>query len=870
MATKEKELEQNNGDIWNSGKVNSGQNIQVTYRGDSLKSGQRYYWKVRTWDEHGNVSPYSEIGWWETGLLRQSDWKGSWIYNGKPAPDNPEDFYNNEPVALFRKAFALEKEVETARLYISGLGYYEASLNGSKIGDRVLEPGWTNYGKTVQYSVYDVKDLLNDEENVLSVMLGNGWYNPLPLKLFSKFNLREYLTIGRPKLIAQLQIYYRDGSQQTVITDEDWRVGEGPILKNDVFLGEFYDARKELPGWDTPEFDDSGWGMAKLASPPGGELMAQIQAPVKITKTIEPVAITEPESGVYIVDMGQNFAGWIRLRAEGPEGTEINMRYGELLYPDGSLNGLTAVAGQIKEIYNADGGPGAPATAWQQDTFILDGEGEEEFRHHFTFHGFRYVEVKGYPGELQKKDIEGLRLNADLEKNGRFASSNSMFNELQEVTERTFLSNVFSIQSDCPHREKFGYGGDIVTAAEAFLYNYNMGNFYTKTVRDFSRDVRPNGGMPETAPYNGIQAQGFGQGSGPIGWQYAHPFTQMKLYQFYADTSIIREQYPHTRKLVEFLRSNATNHIIDRGISDHEALEEKPVKLTSTAFYYDHARLLSEFARILGKDNDHKRYAELAEEIKSVFIETFLEKGTGRFGPATQTAQAFALFYDLVPPEEEQKAVDVLVDQIMEKHEGHIAAGIFGTKMIFDVLREHNRIDVAYTMANQKTFPGWGYMLENGATTLWEHWAGGDQVYSHNHPMFGSVSEWFYRSLAGINPHPGSAGFKRVVIRPMVPEDLEWANGSYDSIRGTIKSQWKREQDSFHLDVTLPANTSGEIHIPKLDKQRPTVVEGGKTFVDAGNTMSVDIRGIETVRIEQDAIVINAGAGNYRFTLSGN
>ena len=569
VATSKEKLARDEGDMWDSGRTEGTNNSYVIYDGQPLQSFVRYYWKVKYWNQNGQPSPYSSTAWFETAIIHQDEWLASWIGDGSKAPTNDEDFYKDIPNPLLRKTFEVSKKVKKARLYITGLGYYEAYLNGKKIGEDVLSPGWTQFAKRVLYSTYDITGQIRQGENTLGAMLGNGWYNPLPLRLFQKFNLRESLTIGQPKLLAQLRITYDDGSVETIKSDESWKTGEGFILKNNVYLGEWQDARKEQDGWKKSGFDASAWKQAVEDTPPGGMLKAQLTPPNRITRVIQPVALTMPAPGIYVYDLGQNFAGWIRFRVNGQAGQTIKMRYGELLYDNGRVNGMSTVAGQLKEVWHMNGGPGAPKTAYQEDTYVLKGNGDEVFQQHFTFHGFRYVEVTGLTEKPRTDDLEGLRINADLDKTGYFTCSDTLLNKIQEMTDWTFLSNVFSVESDCPAREKFGYGGDIVAVGEAFMYNYDMTNFYRKTVRDFQADARPNGGLPETAPYNGIQTEGFGDGTGPIGWQLAHPYILDKLYQFYDDKKFVEDQYPTVVKLVEFLKTQAKGNLIDHGIGDH-------------------------------------------------------------------------------------------------------------------------------------------------------------------------------------------------------------------------------------------------------------------------------------------------------------
>ncbi len=464
------------GDLWDSGKVLSGESVHVVYSGQALCTGQRVYWKARLWDKDGKPSAYSQPAWWEMGLLAPEDWRAAWITGKHTAPLSEQEMFNDHPAPLFRKEFTLDRKIKRARVFVSGLGYYELRLNGERVGDHVLDPGWTTYSKRVLYSTYDVTSQLQRGANAVGVMLGNGWFNPLPLRLWGAINPRDNLTIGEPRVIVQLAVDFTDGTSQTVASDQTWRAGQGPVLRNSVYLGEVYDARKEQRGWDRAGFDDSNWELAVLATGSLGPLRAQDAPPIRVTRTLKAVKLTEPKPGVFIFDLGQNFAGWVRLRAKGPAGTRIRMRYGELLYSDGTLNGMTAVCGQIKQggsSYRYEGA-GAPKTAFELDEYILKGEGEEVYTPRFTFHGFRYVEVTGFPAKPTLETIEGLRLNSDVAPAGSFECSNERLNRIQQMVLWTELSNLFSVESDCPHREKFGYGGDIVAASEMAMLNFDM------------------------------------------------------------------------------------------------------------------------------------------------------------------------------------------------------------------------------------------------------------------------------------------------------------------------------------------------------------------------------------------------------------
>jgi alpha-L-rhamnosidase len=857
VASSQKLLSKGEADLWDSGKVASGESVQVIYSGERLRPGQRVYWTIRAWDRGDRPSAYSAAAWWEMGLLSPADWRAAWITRKRAEPLSEGAMFGDDPAPLLRKEFPIGRRISRARVYVSGLGYYELHLNGQRVGDQVLDPGWTTYSKRVLYSTYDVTDQLKQGDNALGVMLGNGWFNPSPLRLFGRINLREQLTVGEPRVIAQLVVDFTDGTSQTIVTDESWKAGAGPVMRNSEYLGEVYDARKEQPGWDRPGFDDSGWQQAMRATEPLGPLQAQSAPPIRVTRTFKPVKLTEPKPDVWIFDLGQNFAGWARLRVQGPAGTHVRLRYGELLNPDGTLNGMTAVCTQIKQggpNYRYDG-VGAPKTAWQMDDYILKGQSEEVYTPRFTFHGFRYVEVTGFPGKPTLGSLEGRRLNSDVTPVGSFTCSNERFNRIQQMVLWTELSNLFSVESDCPHREKLGYGGDIVAAGEMAMLNFDMACFYGKAVEDLADAVRPNGGFTETAPFVGISDEGLGEGAGPVGWGTAQPLLLWQLYQYYGDRRLLEENYELTKRWIALLQSRAQDGILDNGISDHESLAPKPRALTGTAFYYFNVRLFSNIARALGKDADAAQAEALAETIKTAFNRRFLQPGMGRYDTATQACQAFAVYMGLVPAEERERALAVLVRDIEETHAGHLTTGIFGTKFMLHALADSGRADVAFRIVNQSTFPGWGYMLEHGATTLWEHWEFSDNTYSHNHPMFGSVSEWFYKVPAGINPAPDAVGFNKVVIRPQPVGDLNWVKASYNSAHGKIVSEWTRAAEKFKLRVRVPVGATATVFLPAKDGA--PVTESGKAVERA--------TGVQLLRREGGNAVLAVGSGEYEF-----
>lgn len=841
-------------DLWDTGAVESSQQLGVAYAGKPLAAGQRCWWRVRAWDQQGVASPWSQPAWWETGMLEPEAWQAQWIEQGKPLPVRDEDYYRDDPAPLFRKEFHIDRPVREARLYVAGLGYCLTRINGHPIGARQLDPGWTNYNQRVLYSTFDVTDLLAQGGNALAAIVGNGWFHPLPLRMWGRINLRDHLPVGRPRLVSQLVIDFEDGTRQVVSTDASWKVADGPILRNNVYLGEVYDARREKPGWDRPGFDDSAWRPSVVCEGKLGPLQAQPQPPVRAVGQLSPKGISQPTPGVFIFDMGENFAGWVRLKVKGPAGTRVKLRYGELLHKDGSLNVMTSVCGQIKQA--GVGGPGASEVAHQGDTYVLRGEGVETYTPSFTFHAFRYVEVTGFPGQPTAESLEGVVLSADVDSAGTFACSNPLLNDIQAMCRRTFRSNLFSVQSDCPHRERFGYGGDIVASSDALILNYDMAQFYAKSIVDFADAVQPNGGLPETAPYVGISAGGFGDQSGPIGWALAHPLLLCQLHRYYGDDRLIETQYPVAAKWLELVADQTPNHIVGRGIGDHESLETTPLAITSTAFYYQAARLLSRLARLRGRTGEAARFERLSDEVRRAFQRELLDHGTGEVGNASQTAQSTALYHQLAPRELRPLVCERLVKAIHDRQH-HVSSGIFGTKYMLDVLPRYGRSDLAYELATQPDFPGWGYMLNSGATTLWEHWRFSDDVFSHNHPMFGSVSEWMIRHVAGINVPEDATGCDRIEIRPQVVGDLTWAASRYRSVRGPVESSWRLTDDAWTLEVEAPVGATAKVWAPRVYQGELT--ESGSPLARAA--------GVTVVACDSDVVVIEVKSGRYRFAM---
>lgn len=836
------------GDYWDSGRVESDRTSDVAYSGEPLWSGKRYFWSVRWWDENGEVSPYSEAAFFEMGLLQEKSWKAKWISQKKVSEfeskgsvllgESSGKSVQNMAVYL-RKEFETKRKIRRARAYICGLGYYELRLNGRKIGDHVLDPAQTDYRKTACYCTYDVSADLK-QKNAVAVILGNGRH------------IKDY-GYPPPRLLMELHLELENELVERILTDETWKTSSGPLLENGIYAGERYDARLEQPGWDEPGFDDSSWESAAVVQ--GTSLSPQITTPIRVADRLKPFKMWSPLPGVHIFDFGQNFSGWVRLRAEGPRGKEIKLRYAELVQEDGTLNVSTS--------------QNAEAT----DTFILRGQGEETYEPRFTYHGFRYVEVGGYPRDPRLEDIEGCFVHTDVERTGTFECSNSLINKIHQNIVWSQLSNLMSIPTDCPQRdERHGWLGDAHLSAEEAILNFDMAVFYTKYLEDIRLSLKDDGSLPDVVPpYLGQLYPG------DPAWTLAYLELVWLVYFHYDDERIIQKHYAGMKKHVDFLSENAEALIIKRlgkygdWCPPGSILPKKtPLELTSTWCYYRAASLLSRFAGILSRRDDSKSYGKLAEDIKSAFNDKFLENdqyAALRISAAdkspNQTSNILPLYLDMVPHEKKSKVMERLLHNIVNEWDYHLDTGIIGARYLLDVLTEGGYGDVAYRIVSQKSYPGWGYMVEEGATTLWERWEklSGRGMNSHNHVMLGSVDAWFYRTIAGIRPE--SPGWKRIVIRPPLLEDLRHASAALRTIRGKALTSWKREDNVFELVLCIPVGAEASVYIPLLwEKTRikeEDVVLWGCQEAEARS----DARVIK--ERESQYLTFTVGSGAYHF-----
>ena len=699
------------------------------------------------------------------------------------------------PAPLYRKEFVLADPVRQATLHVCGLGYFVASVNGRRVGDHVLAPVVSQYDKRVRYVSHDVTALLRTGANAVGVTLGNGWYN---CHTEGHWGLEKAPWRDYPKLILELEAELVSGAVVRLLSDGTWRVAEGPVRFDGLRNGETYDARAEIPGWDLPGFDDLAWEMAIVVPGPGGPLEPQIAPPCRIRKTLTPVAVRKLAPGVAIYDMGQNMAGWAQLRVSGSAGTEVVLRYAEKLTADGDID-----QGNISSFIKSG--------ECQTDRYILNGQGEEVWEPGFTYHGFQYVRVEGLPGEPTLDNLRGRVVHTDFAEVGGFECSNETLNRLQRCTRWAYLSNFVGIPTDCPHREKNGWTGDAQLAAEFGLWSFDSQAAYGEWLDSIVDCQRPNGQIPGIVP---CAAWGYNWGSGPA-WDSALILIPWYIYLYTGDRSHIERLYPAMARYLAYEGSLATDHIVHFGLGDWCTTDEKrrcPVVLTSTAYYYVHARLLARFATMTGRKDEANEFQALAGHIRRAFNGAF-HRGDGLYADGQMTALGCAVYQGLVEDDQRQAVVDRLADAV-ERSAGKVDFGILGAKYVPRALADNGRADLAYRLFTQPEFPGWANWLCQGATTLREDWHSGASL---NHIMFGDIGACLCQYFAGIVPDPEHPGFSYVTLRPMPVEGLDRVSAWHRAPAGIIRSAWKREAGKLIFDVTLPNEITGELRLPDGD-----------------------------------------------------
>jgi alpha-L-rhamnosidase len=791
--------------VWETGWEESGQSILREYAGSDLRPGTRYFWQVRVKDKQGRTSRWSPAAYFETGLMAPSGWKAKWI-------EMEGDTNRYSPSPHFRKEFTINKDIATARAYVTAHGYYELHINGKKTGDEVLTPGWTTYGKRIQYQVYDITGQVKKGKNAVGAVLGDGWYRST-LGWGSNWAIYG----KRLGLLAQLRIIYTDGSEELVVSDETWKANnDGAIRMSDVYNGETYDANKRLTGWNLPDYDDSKWGKVKTAAHKH-EIVASEGVPIRKIEEIKPVKVFRSPKGSLLVDMGQNMVGWVRFKVNGPKGTVVTLRHAEVLDKYG-------------EFYIAN-----LRSAKCQLTYTLSGAGEETYEPRFTFMGFRFVEVQGWPGELTADNLTGVVVHSDMQPTGSYECSNPLVNQLQHNIIWGQKGNFVDVPTDCPQRdERLGWTGDAQAFSRTAAFNFDVAAFFTKWLKDLALDQKPGGEVPDVIP-DVLNKQDATTAAPSAGWGDVVTITPLTMYTVYGDIKFLETHYPAMKKWVEYIRTKAGDSHMWKGgskygdwlfyhppVNSHTAADgyTEP-DFIATAFYAHSAQLLSEAAKLLGKTDDARTYAELYNKIKEVFIHEYVTPA-GRVGTCSQTSYILALKFGLLPENLRAKAAELLVADIKSRR-NHISTGFLGTPYIAHELSRAGYTDVAYDLLLQETYPSWIYPVKMGATTIWERWDGQktDSTFqdagmnSFNHYAYGAIGDWMYRISAGIETM--EPGYKKLVIQPHPTGKLSFAKASFESPYGRVASGWERKNGKIEVTVIIPPNTEAIIMLPVSD-----------------------------------------------------
>ena len=829
--------------LWDSGKIPSAWSIFRPYGGPPTRSATRYYWQVRVWDNAGRMSSWSTPGFWETGLLDRADWSAQWI-----TPDVSEDTTRANPSPILRREFTLAPGVASARLYITSLGLNIVELNGQRASDDLFRPGWTSYDKRLQYDTYDVSALVHVGANAIGVTLGDGWYRG-----HIGFEGKRNNYGKRLGLLAQLVVRYSDGHTQVVSTDESWKASTGPILTSDIYDGETYDARLEKSGWSRAGYDDRSWrGVRKIESVPA-LLVAPVSAPVRRMQELKPVRILHTPAGETVFDLGQNMVGWVRLKISGPAGTSVRLRHAEVLDKTGNF-------------YTAN-----LRYAAQLVRYTLNGKGVEVYEPHFSFQGFRYVAVDGFPGTPTPDAITGIVVYSDLAPTGTFESSNPLVNRLQQNIVWGQRGNFLDIPTDCPQRdERLGWTGDAQVFSRTAAFNMDVSGFFAKWLADVAADQHANGAVPWVIPdVIGRTNPSF---AASAGWSDVAVIVPWNVYQAYGDTSILSRQYASMRAWVEYERAEAGESLLwTKGFHFGDWLAFQTTRadypgattdkdLIATAYFAHSADLLARAASVLGRQDDARDYRALFEHVRAAFQREYVT-ATARLTSNTQTAYVLALDFDLLPDALRAGAAQRLAEDV--RRMGHLTTGFLGTPALTRMLSENGYLADAYKLLLNQDYPSWLYEVKQGATTVWERWDGQkpDSTFeepsmnSFNHYAYGAVGDWMYRVVAGLNSDPAEPGYKHIIVRPQPGGGFTYASAILMTPYGEAASGWKFDGNRFRVTVRIPANTHATVYLPgaKLEAVR----EGSSPL---GSTA-----GVRQSTQAGDTVVVEAGSGNYAF-----
>lgn len=786
--------------VWDTGKVDAGQSVHIEYNGQKLQSRDRFYWRVKIWDNQGRESGWSEIAFWEMGLLKTEDWAADWI-----EPVLEEKKKANNPAPMLRKEFSLKKKIQKARLYITAHGLYEAYLNGKRVSEDLFTPGWTSYHKRLQYQTYDVTSLLRKGENAVAIRLGDGWYR-------GEFGWQNNWNIygDHLGLLFQLEVEYTNGKKELILSDASWKASTGPILMSSLYDGEIYDARLEKTGWMITNYEDSDWGAVRVMDYDKNILIAPQGVPVRAIEIVKPKEVFVSGKEEVIINMGQNMVGRMRFRLKGEPGDTISIYHAEVLDKYGNF--------YTENLRNAD----------QKIQYIFKGEGLETYEPVFTFQGFQYIKIENYKGTFSKDDFEGVVIHSDMEQTGNFECSSALINQLQSNIRWGQKGNFLDVPTDCPQRdERMGWTGDAQAFAPTACFNYNTSAFYTKWLGDFRVDQLENGAIPWVIP-NVLR------GSGAIGWADAATIIPWTIYLKYGDKRILEVQYESMCKWVDFLDSLAgDNHLVQEGFHFGDWLffihpsdwNAKPgytdIDLLGTAFLAYSSDILARSAKVLGKEKDVQKYSQLHEAVSQAFQYEFITR-SGRLSSHSQTAYTIALAFDLFPLEQRNAALNYLTQNIIKRNY-HLSTGFLGTPHLNPVLSENGHLDIAYKLLLQEKYPSWLYPVTKGATTIWERWDGikpdGSfqlvKMNSFNHYAYGAIGDWMYTTISGIRHDAAKPGYKHIIIKPQPNNGLTYAKADFESLYGKISSSWKIENGEISISIAIPPNTTASLFLPR-------------------------------------------------------
>lgn len=836
----EVKVENRNGPVWSSGKVQSDSSVYVAYKGSPLESGKKYSWQVRVWDNSGKPSSWSKEASFQMGLLAASDWKAQWIEPG--FTDTVEG-----PSPFFRKEFTSGKTVKAATVFVTAHGMYEAYLNGQKIGDDVLSPGWTSYNNRLQYQVYDVTKQIKNGTNAVGVMLGSGWYRSA-LAWGSNKN-RYGKTLG---ILFQLDVEYADGSSETILSDGSWKTSTGEIVYSEIYNGETIDARKEKNGWMLAGYNDAEWTSAKPADYSKENLLATWNEPVKIKESFKPVKLITTPKGEKVIDFGQNLVGWVIMKATGKAGDGIVLKHAEVLDKEGN--------------FYTDNLRAAKAA----NTYILKGDGVETFRPHFTWQGFRYLKIENYPGEIKPENFEAVALYSDMEPTGTFTSSNKLVNQLQHNIEWGQRGNFLDVPTDCPQRdERLGWTGDAQAFSRTAAFNMNVHNFFAKWLQDLEAD-QLDGKVPHVVP-NVLSKNDVNS----AGWADVATIAPWNMYLAYGDKKILERQYSSMKAYVESLRKaskddlwNSGGHFGDwlffRPFDDNDGRSAVTDKyLIAQCFYAHSTQLLINTARVLGKTSDVTEYSALLKKIKEAFNREYATS-TGKLVSGTQTAYVLALNFDMLPENLREQAAKRLVDNI-KGYGTHLTTGFLGTPYLNHVLTRFGYNDIAYKLLLREDYPSWLYPVKQGATTIWERWDGQRPdgsfqtpgMNSFNHYAYGAIGDWMYRKMVGIDTYDDAPGYKHIKIMPQIGGGFTNASAALKTYYGTVRNEWTVDGNKIKMNVEIPVNTQATVYLPTANTK--SIKEGGKSLQ---NNASIKLQGTEG-----DYTKLVLGSGKYSFDM---